>query len=162
VTGDGSLNTIPSPPASIARTPQPPYYAVIFTSQRTDGDRVESVKVATFGFKYRRIRNEASDNICSNRANVIPGRWAEVRAPNEDELKKTLVLPIPLTEASAKVRSGSPIDEEVDYTLPVWAGELPFRLVTGVPISDPRLERRLQAPTYIRNYQIQSRGTKLS
>jgi nitroimidazol reductase NimA-like FMN-containing flavoprotein (pyridoxamine 5'-phosphate oxidase superfamily) len=93
---------------------------------------------------------------------VIPGRWAEVREPNEDELKKTLVLRIPLTEASAKVRSGPPIDEEADYTLPVWAGELPLRLVTGTPISDPRLLQHLQAPAYIRNYQIQSRRTKLS
>ncbi|HWX15627.1 MAG TPA: pyridoxamine 5'-phosphate oxidase family protein [Chthoniobacterales bacterium] len=64
---------------------------------------------------------------------VIPGRWAEVREPSEDELKKTLVLRIPLTEASAKVHSGPPIDEEADYTLPVWAGELPLRLVTGAP-----------------------------
>jgi nitroimidazol reductase NimA-like FMN-containing flavoprotein (pyridoxamine 5'-phosphate oxidase superfamily) len=93
---------------------------------------------------------------------VIPGRWAEVRAPNEDELKKTLVLRIPLIEASAKVRSGPPIDDEADYTLPIWAGELPLRLVTGAPISDPRLQRRLRAPVYTRNYQIQSRGRKLS
>ena len=93
---------------------------------------------------------------------VIPGRWAEVREPNEDELKKTLVLRIPLTEASAKVRSGPPIDEEADYTLSVWAGELPVRLVTGAPISDPRLGRHLQVPAYVRNYQIQNRGTKPS
>jgi len=93
---------------------------------------------------------------------VIPGRWAEVREPTEDELEKTLVLRIPLTEASAKVRSGPPIDEEADYMLPVWAGELPLRLVTGAPISDPRLQRRLQAPAYVRSYQMQSRGRKVS
>ena len=75
-------------------------------------------------------------------------------------LKKTLVRRIPLTEASAKVRSGPPIDEEADYMLPVWAGELPLRLVTGAPISDPRLQRRLQAPAYVRSYQMQSRGRK--
>jgi uncharacterized protein len=91
---------------------------------------------------------------------VIPERWAEVPAPNENDLKKTLLLRVPLTEASAKVRSGPPIDEEADYTLPVWAGELPLRLVAGAPISDPQLERLLQAPAYIRNYQTQSRGTK--
>ena len=88
---------------------------------------------------------------------VIPERWAEVPAPNENELKKTLVFRIPLTEASAKVRSGPPIDDEADYTLPVWAGELPLRLVTGPPISDPRLKEHIQAPAYIRNYQVQSR-----
>src|SRR5437660_11781156 len=84
-------------------------------------------------------------------------RWAEVREPNEDELRKTLVLRIPLTEASAKVRSGPPIDDEADYTLPVWAGELPLRLVTSAPISDHRLKEHIQATAYIRNYQVQSR-----
>jgi hypothetical protein len=88
---------------------------------------------------------------------LIPGRWVEVREPSEDELKRTLVLRIPLTEASAKVRSGPPIDEEADYTLPVWAGELPVRLVAGSPISDPRLKEYIQAPAYIRNYRVQSR-----
>jgi len=59
--------------------------------------------------------------------------------------------------------SGSPIDDEADYTLPVWAGELPLRLVTGTPISDPRLQRHIQAPAYIQNYQVQSRvSTTLS
>jgi hypothetical protein len=91
---------------------------------------------------------------------VIPGRWAEEPAPNENDLKNTLVLRILLTEASAKVRRGPPIDEEADYTLPGWAGELPLRLVAGVPISDPQPERHLQTPAYIRNYQTQSRGTK--
>jgi len=77
-------------------------------------------------------------------------------------LKKTLVRRIPLTEASAKVRSGPPNDEEADYMLPVWAGELQLRLVTGAPISDPRLRRHLQMPAYVRSYQIQSRGRKVS
>ena len=92
---------------------------------------------------------------------VIPGRWAEVRQPNEGELNKTLVLRTPLMEASAKIRRGPPIDDEADYALPVWAGELPIRLAIGAPISDPRLPQHLKAPAYIRNYKIQSRGTKL-
>jgi len=92
---------------------------------------------------------------------VIPGRWAEVRQPNEGELKKTLVLRMPLMEASAKIRRGPPIDDEADFALPVWAGELPIRLAIGAPISDPRLPQHLKAPAYIRNYKIQSRGTKL-
>jgi hypothetical protein len=91
---------------------------------------------------------------------VIPERWAEVGAPNENDLKKTLVLRISLTEASAKVRRGPPIDEQAGYTLPVWTGELPLRLVPRVPISDPQPERHLQAPAYFRNYQTQSRGPK--
>jgi uncharacterized protein len=85
---------------------------------------------------------------------------AEVGAPNENDLKKTLVLRISLIEASAKVRMGPPIDEQADYTLPVWTGELPLGLIPRVPISDPQPERHLQAPTYFRNYQTQSRGPK--
>jgi nitroimidazol reductase NimA-like FMN-containing flavoprotein (pyridoxamine 5'-phosphate oxidase superfamily) len=87
---------------------------------------------------------------------VIPGRWAEVREPNEDELKKTLVLRIPLTEASAKIRSGPPIDEETDYGLRVWAGELPLSLVAGDPVADSRLLPGIEAPAYIRTVRIQS------
>jgi len=93
---------------------------------------------------------------------IIPERWVEVPAPNENDLKKTLVLQIPVTEASAKVHSDPPIDEEANRTLPVWTGELPLRLVPRVPISDRQLEQHFQAPAYIRNYQIQSRGTKRS
>ena len=93
---------------------------------------------------------------------IIPGRWAEVREPNDAELKTTLVLRLPLTEASAKIRSGPPVDDEADYDLAVWAGELPLRLVAGSPISDPRLRHELQAPDHIRNYEIRSREKKLS
>ncbi|PYK26321.1 MAG: pyridoxamine 5'-phosphate oxidase family protein [Verrucomicrobia bacterium] len=92
---------------------------------------------------------------------VIPGRWAEVRHPNEGELKKNLVLRMPLIEASAKIRRGPPIDDQADYASSVWAGELPIRLAIGAPINDPRLPQHLKAPAYIRNYKIQSRGTKL-
>ena len=87
---------------------------------------------------------------------VIPGRWSEVREPNENELKKTLVLRIPLTEASAKIRSGPPIDDEADYDLPVWAGELPLSLVAGEPIADSRLLPGVEVPAYIRGARVQS------
>jgi uncharacterized protein len=87
---------------------------------------------------------------------VMPGRWADVRKPNDIELKQTLVLELPLTEASAKIRTGPPIDEPSDYDLRVWAGELPFSLVAGEPIADPRLVPGLQAPGYIQHARIQS------
>ena len=77
---------------------------------------------------------------------VIPGRWAEVRQPNEGELNKTLVLRTPLMEASAKIRRGPPIDDQADYASSVWAGELPIRLAIGAPINDPRLPQHLKAP----------------
>jgi nitroimidazol reductase NimA-like FMN-containing flavoprotein (pyridoxamine 5'-phosphate oxidase superfamily) len=56
---------------------------------------------------------------------VIPGRWEEVRAPTEQELRRTLVVSIPIDEASAKVRTGPPLDDEADYDLPIWAGVTP-------------------------------------
>jgi nitroimidazol reductase NimA-like FMN-containing flavoprotein (pyridoxamine 5'-phosphate oxidase superfamily) len=85
---------------------------------------------------------------------VLPGRWAEVRQPNDGELKKTMVLRMPLMEASAKIRSGPPIDEESDYDLRVWAGELPLSLVAGEPITDPRLLPGIQVPAYIETVRV--------
>jgi nitroimidazol reductase NimA-like FMN-containing flavoprotein (pyridoxamine 5'-phosphate oxidase superfamily) len=67
---------------------------------------------------------------------IVPGRSAEVRAPNESELRQTLVLSLPIEEASAKIRTGPPIDDEEDYALPVWAGVVPIALVKGDPIPD--------------------------
>src|ERR1043165_1490376 len=67
---------------------------------------------------------------------IPPDRAAAVRPPNESELRQTLVLALPLQEASAKVRSGPPVDDEEDYGLPVWAGVVPVSLVKGEPISD--------------------------
>jgi uncharacterized protein len=70
---------------------------------------------------------------------VAPGRWAEVREPSAKEMAGTLVLRLPLDEASAKVRTGPPLDDEEDYALECWAGVLPLRLVPGAPVPDPRL-----------------------
>jgi nitroimidazol reductase NimA-like FMN-containing flavoprotein (pyridoxamine 5'-phosphate oxidase superfamily) len=67
---------------------------------------------------------------------ITPERAAEVRPPNESELRQTIVLALPLSEASAKVRSGPPIDEEEDYALGVWAGVVPISMVKGEPIRD--------------------------
>ena len=69
---------------------------------------------------------------------LVPGRWDEVRAPNPQELKGTTVLELPIEEASAKVRTGPPIDDEGDLALPVWAGVVPVHLATGKPICDGR------------------------
>jgi nitroimidazol reductase NimA-like FMN-containing flavoprotein (pyridoxamine 5'-phosphate oxidase superfamily) len=83
---------------------------------------------------------------------VIRERWADVREPTENELKQTTVLCLPLTEASAKVRTGPPIDDEEDYDLPVWAGVLPLQLVPGEPIKDPRLPDGVAVPEYVNKY----------
>jgi nitroimidazol reductase NimA-like FMN-containing flavoprotein (pyridoxamine 5'-phosphate oxidase superfamily) len=71
---------------------------------------------------------------------IVPGRWAEVRAPNRKELKGTRVLAMTLDEASAKVRSGPPVDDDEDYELDVWAGVIPMALTAAAPIADPRLD----------------------
>src|SRR5262249_36779586 len=84
---------------------------------------------------------------------LIPGRWADVRAPTDPELQRTQVLSVPILEASAKVRTDPPIDDESDYELPVWAGVIPLCLAAGRPIDDSRLKRGVQAPGYAIRYQ---------
>jgi nitroimidazol reductase NimA-like FMN-containing flavoprotein (pyridoxamine 5'-phosphate oxidase superfamily) len=83
---------------------------------------------------------------------IIPGRWNEARQPNEKELKATTILRVPITEFSAKVREGPAIDDEEDYSFPVWAGVLPLNLVAGDPLDDPRLVQGTEVPEHIRNY----------
>ena len=83
---------------------------------------------------------------------MIPGRWDDVREPNERELQQTTVLSLPLTEASAKVRTGPPLDEEEDYSLPVWAGVIPLSLAAQDPVGDPRLGPNSEAPKYATEY----------
>jgi nitroimidazol reductase NimA-like FMN-containing flavoprotein (pyridoxamine 5'-phosphate oxidase superfamily) len=70
---------------------------------------------------------------------VIPGRWSEVRAPTPLELKATSVIEFTIEEASAKIRSGPPKDDEEDYALPIWAGLLPLHVKSHPPIADERL-----------------------
>ena len=67
---------------------------------------------------------------------VLAGRTEGCRPPDEKELKGTLVLRLPLDEASAKVRTGAPIDDDADLDLPVWAGVVPIRQVAGEPVPD--------------------------
>jgi len=83
---------------------------------------------------------------------ILPGRWVEARQPNAKELKQTLVMRMPITEFSAKVRLGPPIDDEEDYAFPTWAGVIPLEMVAGTPIDDPRLEPGRVAPGYAKNY----------
>jgi len=82
---------------------------------------------------------------------ILPGRWAESRFPNEKELKATTVLRLPLTECSAKVRMGPPIDDAEDYEFQTWAGVIPLNTTPGEPIPDDRC--RLEAPNYVKHYQ---------
>jgi uncharacterized protein len=70
---------------------------------------------------------------------IVPGRWSEARTPTDKELKATTVLALPIEEASAKVRTGPPMDDEEDYGLPVWAGVIPIVSEAGEAQPDPRL-----------------------
>lgn len=80
---------------------------------------------------------------------VVPGRWDEVREPTKQELDSTLVLSLPLEEASAKVRTGPPVDDDEDYSLPIWAGVLPLRVCAGEAVPDPRLNEGTPPPRWV-------------
>ena len=83
---------------------------------------------------------------------IVPGRWADVRWPNELELKATSVLKLPIEEASAKIRTGDPKDDEEDYTMDIWAGVLPLTLTPGEPVADARLDPDTAIPVHVKEY----------
>ncbi len=78
---------------------------------------------------------------------LIAGRWAEVRGPNEKELRATVVLEFLIEEASAKTRSGPPIDDVEDYSWPVWAGVVPLDVAWRNPVTETP---NMAEPTYVR------------
>lgn len=99
--------------------------------------------------------NDADEKLEALRAftdHVVPGRWNDVRPPSPQELAGTLVLSLPLTEASAKIRTGPPHDDEADYALPTWAGEIPLRLMPLTPVPDPQLAVDISVPDYVQHY----------
>lgn len=83
---------------------------------------------------------------------ILPGRWAESRQPNERELKATFALRVPITEFSAKVRQGPPIDDEEDYDFNTWAGVIPLETVARSPIADERCSPAIPVPAYASAY----------
>ena len=83
---------------------------------------------------------------------IMKGRWDQIRQPNEQELKGTTVLALPLEEVSAKVRTGGPVDDEEDYELPVWAGVLPLPVTPTAAIADARLKPGIAVPENVTAY----------
>ncbi len=83
---------------------------------------------------------------------LLPGRWNDARQPNEKELKATSILKLPLTEVSAKIRTGGVEDDADDYALRVWAGVVPLRLVADDPIRDERCDPSIPVPSYAANF----------
>ncbi len=83
---------------------------------------------------------------------ILPGRWNDARQPNDQELKATTVIRLPIEEFSAKVRQGMPLDDESDYAFPTWAGVVPLNLVPATPMSDTRLQPAIVVPEYAAKY----------
>ena len=81
---------------------------------------------------------------------VCPGRWNDVRHPTDAELRATLVLRVPIAEASAKVRTGPPSDFESDLARTTWAGTIPLHSLRGTPVDDPALAEGIGVPSYCR------------
>lgn len=95
------------------------------------------------------VRNELYLALETFTNKIQPGRWNDVRKPDEGEWKATMVLKFAIDEASAKVRAGDPKDDEADYNLPVWAGVVPLRLERQDPVADSRLENGIELPDYL-------------
>ncbi|MCH8849434.1 MAG: pyridoxamine 5'-phosphate oxidase family protein [Chloroflexi bacterium] len=83
---------------------------------------------------------------------IVRGRWEEMRAPDEGELKASSVLRLDIEEASAKVRTGPPVDSKEDLGRAIWAGVLPLALVPQTPIADEQLPAGVELPSYVREY----------
>lgn len=101
------------------------------------------------------VVSDAQEKLDALRAfteHVIPGRWKDVRPPNETEMKQTRVLSLDISEASAKIREGAPVDDGADYELDVWAGVIPLRLTAGAPIDDAKLSEGIVVPRYASIY----------
>ena len=91
-------------------------------------------------------REAALDTVVDH---LVPGRRPVLRPTTAAEIKGTAVLELALTEASAKVRTGQPVDDDEDYELNLWAGVLPLRLEPGAPVSDPALSHGEAVPDHV-------------
>lgn len=80
---------------------------------------------------------------------VQPGRWADIRKPDSGEWKATMVIKFRILEASAKIRTGGPKDDDPDYQLPIWAGVVPLKLQRETPVPDELLGKDIPLPGYI-------------
>lgn len=89
---------------------------------------------------------------------TVPGRLRDARPPSEKELDATKIVALPIDEASAKIRTGPPVDDESDYALPVWAGVIPLSPVASVPLPDPKLRVNIDVPPYVTGYERQNRA----
>lgn len=85
---------------------------------------------------------------------MIPGRWEEVRKPNQKEISATSVIGVTIEEASAKIRTGPPKDNRNDLDFPVWAGVISFETEAGEPVADPKLKKGIQPGDSVTGFEI--------
>lgn len=85
---------------------------------------------------------------------LFPGRSDILRPNTAQEEKATAILGMPIDEASAKIRTGGPVDDEEDYALPIWAGEVPVSISVGAPVADPRNLPGLEPPTHVKEVKL--------
>ena len=90
---------------------------------------------------------------------LVPGRLPLLRPTTAKELKSTSVVRLPITEASAKVRTGPPIDDDEDYELPIWAGVVPVTVTYGAPVTDPNSRLEVEVPAHVTALQQGLSGT---
>lgn len=83
---------------------------------------------------------------------LLPERLASLRPLNDDEIRQTMMLKLPMTEASVKISSKFPADDEEDLSWPVWAGNIPIEHRFGTPIPDPRMTEPLPLPDYLKRW----------
>lgn len=96
--------------------------------------------------------SEKNEALFAFTEHLIKGRWADVRQPTSKELKATTVLKLEINEASAKMRTGDPIDDNEDYDLNAWAGVIPLKIQAEKPIDDGLLKDGIKAPDYTLDY----------
>jgi nitroimidazol reductase NimA-like FMN-containing flavoprotein (pyridoxamine 5'-phosphate oxidase superfamily) len=104
--------------------------------------------------KFIEDRNAKMEALRLFSERLVPGRWEDVRQPNDVELKATAIASVGIDLASAKIRTGPPGDEEEDYHLPVWAGVLPIHKLYGDPVPDDRLDPAIDIPEYLQKFLI--------
>lgn len=105
-------------------------------AEKTEGDDAKTARLKTFVEQF------------------FPGRWDELRPMHAQELKATTILSMPIEEASAKIRTGDPSDDEDDYALPIWAGVIPISLNAAAPTADPRNLEGVAMPEYLKKFRV--------
>jgi nitroimidazol reductase NimA-like FMN-containing flavoprotein (pyridoxamine 5'-phosphate oxidase superfamily) len=109
---------------------------------------------------HARVITEPAEKLAALRViveHLLPGRWDEARTPSNRELKATTLLAVPLDEASAKIRSGPPQDDDANLGLPSWAGEIPLTTIALEPVADPHLASGTEVPASVRSFVAQRR-----